>query len=102
MTEQEAGAIQIAYEHLTKEPTWKQGSPEYEKAWSWEKLIVLSSVRPEKIIQQDGVSLVHDNEGRLVPSIGRLLDWHFLYDDTKGETLIVKAARGHQIAHKVL
>ena len=47
--------------------------------------------------------LVHDQEGRLVPSFGWApLDWHNLYDDEKGQRLISKARGGHQVANKVL
>jgi hypothetical protein len=104
MTEEEVRAIATAYEHLKDDSsTWKQGSPEFEKAWSWEMLIVLSSIDAETKVEREGVRLVSDEGGQLVPKFG----WSpkglaSVYDDEKGERLIAKASAGDQAAHKVL
>jgi hypothetical protein len=104
MTKEEVGAIETAYAHLKEgPPTWKQDSPEFEKAWSWEMLIVLSPIDAETGVERDGLRLVSDEAGRLVPKFG----WSprglaSIYDDKKGERLISKASAGDQAAHKVL
>ena len=97
-------AIEIACDHYQRHgrSSSELGKPEYEEAWEWEWSVALSTIDVATVIERNGVSLVHDSEGVLVPQFASAGNSVGIYDDNKGRPLIAKARAGDQVAHKVL
>jgi hypothetical protein len=100
----EKEAIEIARDHYKKHGRSSSvlGNPEHEEAWSWERMVVLSIVPIQTVVEREGEHLVYDGDGSLIPQFGLIGNLAGIYDDDKGEQLIAKAVRGDQVAHRVL
>jgi hypothetical protein len=101
----EQQAIELACNHYKEHGTSFSplGKSEHEETWDWERSVTLSLIQVEIASERNGVAVVHDNNGLLVPQFTRdLAESVGIYDDRKGERLITKAEAGDQLAHKVL
>jgi hypothetical protein len=103
-SEQVAEAIQLAYQSLKRDSFfWASEVPGYVHVRMFEPLKIVSRIHGGDVVERDGLKLLYDSDGRLVPRLGgRPGDFDNVYDDDKAEPLIAKASDGDQMAHNVL